>query len=65
MGYQKFKELENCDVEMYLNNSKFSLIFVNFKLGFNLSNRKKIETPVTLFRINELVINKGIKNLKL
>ena len=32
---------------------------------FNMSYRKKLAAPMTYFRINELVINKSFRNLKL
>ena len=53
MGYQKFKELENCDVEMYLNNH-FSTVFASENLNnvpdFKLSYRKKNRDPSDIFQ---------------
>ena len=47
----------------------FSSVFTSQNFNndpdFNLSYRKKIEAPMTYFRINEQLISKCIKNLKL
>ena len=50
-------------------NNHFSIVFTSENLNnvpeFNLSYTKKIEAPMTYFRINEHVINKCIAQLKL
>ena len=50
-------------------NNHFSSVFTSENLNnvpdFNLSYRKRIEAPMTYFRINEEAIKKCIINLKL
>ena len=63
-------KIKTTDIEIIeMLNNHFSTVFPSENLNnvsdFNLSYRKKIDTPITCFRINEQVINKCIKNLKL
>ena len=50
-------------------NNHFSSVFISENLNnihdFNLSYRKEIEAQITYFRINEQLISKYIKNVKL